>query len=564
MGLRMVRLRGGLPALLTLIALLVVGPTLTACGRKGAPAAAPPAPEAERPRVITVNIGAEPRSLDPAKVEDVISMTVVQQLFEGLTQDTPQGPAPAVAEAWEVSPDGLTYTFRLRPARWSNGEPVTAGDFEYAWKRMLDPGTASPYAHILYPLAGAEAYNAADPRKEGAEGMARLRNAVGVRAEDERTLRVTLATPAPHFLHLTSLAEYAPVNRRALEAGGEGWAAKPETLVGNGPFRLADWRPRSELVLERNPSYRAAAVVGLDRIRMAIVSDRATSLTMFENGELDLIMPGLVPAAETPRLSKAGKLRRAPALSTGFVVFNTRKPPLNDPRVRRALSLAVDRRALAEVIAHGLEAPATAFVPPGILNPATGKDFRGEGGDLYPARDLEAARKLLAEAGYPGGKGFPALTFLYPVEGEKRPREAVQQMWQKDLGIRVKLEGLEFPSMLDRLHAGGFDLAALGWGADYPDPLTFLEVYASGNPMNLSGWGEAAYDGLIGRARQTPEPRARMLALHEAEALLMERMPLAPLTFAQQAWVQRNDLQGVEFNPLGMIDFKRVRLGGAR
>lgn len=511
-----------------------------------------------------MNVGAEPRSIDPAMVEEMVGMALVPQIFEGLTDPTPDGPAPALARSWDVSPDGLTYTFHLRPARWSNGDPVTAGDFEFAWKRVLDPATASPYAHILYPLAGAEAYNAAAAAKEGPEGMARLREAVGVKAVDDRTLRVTLAAPTPYFLDLTGFAQYRPVNRRAVEAAGPGWATRPGTLVGNGPFLLADWKPGSEMVLERNPAYRDAAAVRLDRIKMVMVPDRATSLTLFENGELDLVMPGLVPPAEAQRLAREGKLHEAPLLSTDFLAFNTARGPLRDARVRRALALAIDRRALAEVIANGLEDPATAMVPPGIRNPATGKDFRAEGGALLPTHDAAAARRLLAEAGYPGGRGFPRLTLLYAVEGNKQRYEAIQQMWERDLGIPVRLEGIEFRSFLDRIHTGNFDAGALGWVGDYPDPLTFLDFFASDNGMNPAQWKAAAFDELIRRSRRTPDQGTRMGLLHRAEALLLEGMPVAPLTFSRQTWLQRGDVEGVRFSSLGVLLLKQVRLGGGR
>lgn len=544
-----------------LLSLCLAALLLTACGRPGRPAQSP---ENGQRQEITVNIGAEPRSLDPAMVEEMVGIALVPQLFEGLTDPSPDGPVPALAESWKVSADGRTYIFHLRQGRWSNGDPVTAGDFEFAWKRVLDPATASPYAHILYPLAGAEAYNAADAAKEGPEGMARLREAVGVKALDDRTLRVTLAAPTPYFLDLTGFAQYRPVNRRAVAAAGSGWASRAETLVGNGPFRLAGWKPGSELVLERNPAYRDAAAVRLDRIKMVMIPDRATSLTLFENGELDLVMPDLVPPEEGERLAREGKLHQSPLLSTNFFTFNTTRGPLRDARVRRALALALDRRALAEVIGHGLEDPATAMVPPGIRNPATGQDFRGEGGNLLAGHDPAEAGRLLAEAGYPGGKGFPQITLLYAVQGNKQRYEAVQQMWERDLGLPVRLEGIDFKAFLDRLHGGNFDIAALGWVGDYPDPLTFLDLFASDNGMNPAHWKEPAFDDLIRRSRTTVDPGSRMGILHEAESLLLREMPAAPMTFSRQNWLQRADLEGVRFSSLGILLFKQVRLGGGR
>lgn len=507
-------------------------------------------------QVLRFNLGGEPPTLDPALAEDNVAGTVIYQMFEGLVQRSPEGPMPGIAESWDVSPDGLTYTFHLRQARWSNGDPVTAGDFEYAWKRVLDPATGAPYAYILYLLKGAEAYNQADPAKLGPQAMRRLRDAVGVKAADDRTLVVTLERPAPFFLELTAFFTYLPVDRKVVEANPR-WAVDPATIVVNGPFRITAWHHRSDLTLVKNERYWDAGAVRLQRIEMVMVGDPATSLTMYENGEIDMAMSGLVPLPDTPRLLASGDARRARFLATYYYAFNTARKPFDDPRVRRAFALAIDRKALVENVLRGGQQPALAMVPGGIRDPATGSDFRQEGGDYLRDADVREARRLLAEAGYPDGRGFPRVTLLYNQEGTHGPvAEAIQQMWRRNLGVEVNLARQEGKVFLQTLKAGDFDIAREGWVADYADPLTFLDLFTTGNPQNDPRFSDARYDDLIARARATVDQGERMRILHEAERLLMEEMPVMPIYFYVQVWQQRDYVLGVRIDAQENISFK--------
>ncbi len=529
-------------------------------GKRRERAAPPPAAQPEPPaQEIRFNLGAEPSTLDPGFTQDNPSATMVYQLFEGLVQKTPEGLRPAMARSWQVSPDGKTYTFKLRDCRWSSGDPVTAGDFEFAWKRALNPARPSPYAHILYPIAGAEEYNTADPAKVSVRVLEQLRDAVGVRAVDDRTLEVRLREPAPHFLELTSFFTYLPVPRKAVETGGERWADQPRTLVVNGPFRLKEWKRRDELVLEKNASYCDAAAVRLTRLRFFLVADPAASATMYANGEIDMAMAGLVPLEETPELLKSGDARRAPFLATYYLMFNTARRPFSDPRVRRALALALDRKSLVAGVLRGGEPPALAFVPPGIVNPATRKDFRAEGGGYFKDADVAEARKLLASAGFPEGRGFPRVTLLYNTEGiHRQVMEAIRDTWKRELGIEVDLEGQDWNAFTRTKAAGDFHIARGGWIGDYGDPLSFLEMWTSSSRQNEARWRNASYDEVIARARLAADAGARMEALHEAERLLMEEMPVAPLFFYVQIWQQRDYVRDVFIDVQGNVFFKRA------
>lgn len=546
----------GIVLAVSLSAQLLAGCTAKRRERPSPPPAAPPAQPVQE---IRFNLGAEPSTLDPGFAQDNPSAVVIYQLFEGLVQKTPEGLKPAMARAWEVSPDGRTYTFKLRECRWSNGDPVRAGDFEFSWKRALNPARPSPYAHILYPIAGAEEYNTADPAKLSAQALQRLREAVGVKAVDDRTLQVKLREPAPYFLELAAFFTFLPVSPRAVAEGGDRWAEQPGTLVVNGPFRVREWKRRNELVLERNPGYCDAAAVRLKRLRLFLVPEPAASATMYANGEIDMSMAGLVPPDEVPELLKRGEARRAPFLATYYLIFNTQRRPFNDVRVRRALALAIDRGGLAARVLRGGEPPALAFVPPGIVNPATGRDFRAEGGGYFRDADAEEARRLLAEAGFPQGKGFPRVTLLYNTEGTHRQvMEAIREMWRRELGIEVNLAGQDWNTFTRTKAAGDFHIARGGWIGDYGDPLSFLEMWTSESRQNEARWRNAAYDRAIARARQEADAKARMEALHDAERLLMEEMPVAPLYFYMQVWQQKDFVRDVFIDVQGNVFFKRA------
>ncbi|MGI6037644.1 MAG: peptide ABC transporter substrate-binding protein [Limnochordia bacterium] len=496
--------------------------------------------------VIRFNLGPEPQSFDPALTMGSTEGTVLVNLFEGLTRlDENHEPQPGMASRWEISDDGKIYTFYLREAYWSNGDRVTAHDFVYAWLRVLDPETAAPYAYNLYYLVNAVAYNSGELTDV---------TAVGVRALDDYTLQVELIAPTPYFLSLTAFPVYMPVNPRVVETDPD-WALKPDSLVTNGPFLLTEWSHGSRLELRSNPYYWDE--VHIDGLVFTMIEASDTELIMFETDQLDIT--STVPRAQLSRLRAAGFLKTAPILANYYYIFNVNVPPLDDVRVRQALSMAIDRESITEYVTQAGEIPAFAFIPPGIPHPQ-GSDFRALGGDLL-IEDVDKARQLLAEAGYPNGEGFPKLEIIYNTFDLHRAiAEVIQEAWRTNLGIEVSLVNQEWMAYLNRRFQGDFQIARAGWNGDYLDPLTFMDMYISDEANNHSGWSNQRYDELIQLAKTTTDPLERVAYLHEAEAIIMEEMPVMPIYFYVEPYLQKDHIQGVIRSLYGFVDFKGARV----
>lgn len=494
-------------------------------------------------------VAAEPETLDPRKSTSIPASIVEAQLFEGLTSlDAANNPVPAGAVSWEVSPDGLKYTFHLRPgAKWSNGEPVTAHDYEFAWKTTLSPELASSYAYQLFYLKNGQAYN----EKNAAAAD------VGVRARDDHTLEVILEKPTPFFPSLVAVHTYYPVNRKA--AANDKWAGSADTFVGNGPFRMVTWVHDNKMELSPNQHYWDAARVKMPGLEFVLVDSAATRLLMFENKQLD--MADSPPVTEIPRLQREGKLIVFPFLGVSHFPFNVARPPFDNPKVRKAFTLAMDRRAIIDKVARGGQTPALAFVPPGVPDAADGGDFRRAGGDYFTDNDAAAARKLLAEAGYPDGRGLPPVTFLYNTgESNKLIAEAVQEMWKKNLGVEVQLANQELKVFYDNLDKHAFQVAIDSWIGDYLDAMTFLELFETGNGNNSPGYSNPAYDRLLALARGATDARARSKALHAAEKVLLEDAVTAPLYFSTSPVMIRQNVKGQVRTVLGVVYLKEAYL----
>lgn len=490
--------------------------------------------------VIRMNIGTNPPSLDPRVTTGLPEAHVEIALFEGLMRLDERGnPIPGAAERYEVNEDATVFTFYLRDGlKWSNGDPLTAEDFVWSWKSTLNPLLASEYAYQLYYIKGAEEMNTftSDPKWENASDeeiqaeFDRLAENFGAVALDAKTLQVTLIAPTPYFLSLTAFHTYYPVHRPSVEANPEGWFRNPETLVGNGPFKLVSWTEKDKVVVEKNPNYWGADEVKLDKIEFYLVEEESTATTMFENGELDIVESG-VNTAELDRLKEQypNELKILPDLGIYYYLLNVEKEPLNDKRVRQALALAIDREAIVTQITKGGQIPAYALVPPGI--PEGDGDFRQNGGDYFK-QDVEKARQLLAEAGFPGGQGFPTLTILYNTsEAHQRIAEAIQEMWKNNLGIDVKLTNQEWGVYLDSRSTGDYEIARAGWIGDYIDPMTFIDMFVTGGGNNDTNWGHPEYDALVAQAKRTADQAERFKAMHDAEKILMDEMPIIPIYF---------------------------------
>ncbi len=530
-----------LMASLALAAGLVVAAALLAHRSSGPPAD------------LVWTAGVEVASIDPGTLKALNDGRVAGGLFEGLTVLDPVDlePRPGAAERWEVSEDGLTYTFHLRPdAKWSDKRPVTAEDFAYAWRRVLTPATAAEYAYMLYPIRGAEAYLKAGLDEAKTADWA----TVGIRAEGPRRLVVDLKQPCAYFPDLVAFHTYLPVRRDVVEAHGERWTF-PEHIVSNGAYELVAWEFRSRMRWRKNPHYWNADAVALERIESRVFQHPNTALLAYETGAVDLttVVPNLaiLPLLEAQRAGRRRDVVYGPGLATYFYRFNCTVEPLTDPRVRRALVLAIDRREIIDRAARGGQQPARAFVPPGM----TGY----EPVDGVP-EDVEEARRLLAEAGHPGGEGMGELAILVNKDNEHVPlAEVVQHQWRTHLGLNVRIEKVEWKVFLDKVQRLEYQIARAGWYGDYVDPNTFLDMFVTGGGNNETGWSNAAYDRLIAEAARETDPDRRMAVLREAERLLLDDVPIMPIYYYTSTFLVRPGLEGVTPNLLNRIDFGRLR-----
>ena len=459
-------------------------------------------------------------------------------LFEGLlTFDQSGKPQPGMAESWTVSEDGRIYTFTLREGlTWSDGTPLTARDFVESWRRTLDPATASEYAYQLNYIKNARAFN---------EGKSEDFSQVGVSAPDERTLRVELENPTPFFADLCAFVTLLPVPLHVIREHGDDWI-KPGRMVSNGAYVLGSWRLNDRIRLRKNPRYWNADAVAMETIDVLPVSKANTAFNFYSSGQADLMMDkGLVPPALLGEIKKRDDFHAAPFLGTYFLRFNCTKGPFTDPRVRRAFSMVIDKQSIVDRITRAGELAADSFVPPG----AGGYEPFSECG----GRDVEKARQLLAEAGFPGGEGFPMVNYLYS-EGELNEAIAVelQSMWRQLLGVNVQLLRQEWKVYLNSMSRLDYDIARSSWVGDYPDPNTFLDMFVTGGGNNRTGWSDPRYDQLIAAAAAETDRPARYEILREAEKLLVcEEMPVCPLYF--YVGIQLYDskqLGGIEGNVL--------------
>lgn len=461
--------------------------------------------------------GAEPETLDPALITGQPEGRVVNALFEGLTSLNEHAEVrPGVAERWDLSGDGLTYTFHLRQnARWTNGDPVTAHDFARSWHRTLTPETASEYAYQLHYIKNGKPFN---------EGTIKDFSQVGVRAEGEWTLLVTLENPTPFFVDLTATPPLYPVHLPTIEREGDAWI-KPGKIVSNGAFKLDAWRINDCVRLVRNEMYWNRDQVRLRTVEILPTSKANTAFNFYESGLADLMMDkGLAPHALLDRLRHRADFHSAPFLGNYFLRYNVGSKSLADPRVRIALSLVFDRELLVEKVTRGGELPARTLVPPGT---AGYQPPEGLG------RDVERARKLLAEAGYPGGVGMPRLRYLFN-EAELNESIAVelQDMLQRELGVSIELERQEWKVYLRSMSGLDYDVARASWVGDYKDPNTFLDMFVTDGGNNRTGWSNAQYDGLIAEAARELDPQKRYAIFQRAEHLLIvEEAPICPLYF---------------------------------
>ncbi len=504
---------------------------LTGCGERVTPVEI-----ANEEQILLKGNGAEVATLDMHLATGVTEYKVLTALFEGLMRPNPKTVAPvepAVAERYEMSEGGTRYTFYLREnARWSNGDPVTAHDFVFAYQRILSPKLAGEYAYMLYPMVNAEAYN---------KGEITDFSKVGVKALDDRTLQIDLQSPTPYFLSLLIHYTWWPVHPPTILAHGDidtrdsKWT-RPGNMVSNGPFTLERWSMNDVLVTRKNPLYWDADNVKLNGVNFLPIDNLNTEERAFRAGQIHITESIPLSKIDSYKARNDPALKINPYLGIYYYLLNTSHAPLDKPKVRKALSLALDRQMICDQILRGGQSPAFHFTPP---------DTAGYTTEFKLTENVAEARKLLAEAGYPNGKGFPTLEILYNTsESHKLIAEAIQQMWRKNLGIDVALINQDWKVYLQSRREGTFDIARAAWIGDFNDPVTFLELMQTDSGNNHSRWGSEKFDALLAKASKTQDQKERYAILQQAEALMLEEQPVIPIYFYMSAYLVNPAVKG--------------------
>ncbi len=496
--------------------------------------------------------GTEPQSLDPQIATGVPEHHIISAVMEGLVLKDRKTlePRPGVAKSWDISDDGRVYTFYLRDnARWSNGDPHTAHDYAWSWWRALQPALGNLYAYMLFPIENAQKYY---------EGDISDFDQVGVKALDDRTLQVTLKYPTPYFLQLLDHYSLFPVHQATIEKFGDAdqrgtrWTYEGN-LVGNGPFQLVDWKINRRIVVQRNPHYWDKENVSLNEIIFIPIENIVTEERMFRAGQLHVTSSLPADKISVYREAKDPELRIAPYLGTYYYRLNVRKPQLKDPRVRRALAMTVDRQKLVDNITKGGQLPAYAMTPPGTMG-------------YFPKSDLkfdpQGAKKLLADAGYPNGDGFPPTEILYNTnEGHRKVAVALQDMWKKHLNIDIRLLNQEWKVYLDSESAGQYEISRAGWIGDYVDPNNFLDLFLCGGGNNRTGWCNEEYDRLIlDVAPSMSSHSERLEVFQQAEKILLDDMPIIPIYTYTTVQLVDSSVKNFDANIMNAASYKDLYL----
>lgn len=519
-------------------------------------------------QVLTYNLNADPATLDPALNNAVDGAIVLVNLFEGLYKlDENNKAIPGVAESVDISEDGTVYTFKLKEGlKWSNGDPITAGDFEYAWKRVIDPATAAEYAYQMSYIKNADEVN--QNKDIDGDGKVATMDEVGVKAIDDTTLEVDLTEPCSYFLELTAFPCYFPVDKNIVESN-KTWANAADTYVSNGPFKLSEYAIKDKIVLEKNENYYDTSNVKLDKVDIKLVRDETSAWASYKSGQFDMV--DIVPQSEIQGALADGSATAFEQLGTYFYCINVSDKAkevdpeaakvLSDVRVRKALNLAIDRKSLVENVAKGGQIPAHSLVPIGITD-ENGNDFADKE-YFNPEGDIEEAKKLLEEAGYPNGEGFPSIVLTFnPESGHGTIAQAVQDMWKNNLGIDVQLQSQEWKVFQTTRNNKDYEIARHGWVGDYVDPMTFLEMWLSTSGQNNAGYNNPEYDALVKAAKSETDVEKRLELMHQAEDIIMEDMPIIPVYYYTQPKGIKSYVKDVRVSPLGFIYFDRAYIEG--
>ncbi|PTM57716.1 peptide ABC transporter substrate-binding protein [Desmospora activa] len=519
----------------TITLLSAISLVLAGCG--GLQSGSPNQEGVDQNQVLNMTLRAEPATLDPSLVADAVSSDVLNNVMEGLYRiNKDNKPEPAIASGVEISEDKKTYTFTLRDAKWSNGDAVTAQDFEYSWKRTLNPETTAEYAYILYSIKNAEAYNTGEASADE----------VGVKALDEKTLEVELEAPSPYFLSLTAFSNYLPQNQSAVEEFGEKYGTEADKMVYNGPFHVSEWKHEQNVQLKKSDTYWDRNAVRLELANLNIVKETSLAANLYTGNEADVVE---LSSELADAFKKSPEYLPYTGSTTQYLVFNTTNQFLSNPNIRKALSYAIDRDSLVKIMKDGSE-PAYGFVPPTIFT-SDNKVFREEASDQHQYNPQEAKRLLQEGMAELGLTSTPSLTMLSYDDHRKDAAVFMQEQLRSNLDLEVRIDPKPFKQKLDRELEGDFEITFAGWGADFNDPQTFLDIYVSDGAYNWAQWSNEKYDELIKSSIGNPNNEERTKNLVEAEKILMEEAPIAPITYAGKIYLQKQYVKGIYRHPVG-------------
>ncbi|MDY4447573.1 peptide ABC transporter substrate-binding protein [Gemmiger sp.] len=510
---------------------------------------------------FTVQLGPNPETLDPALNASIDGGNTLLTIEEPLLIiDENNEVQPGQAESYTVSEDGLTWTFTLRDGlKWSDGSDLTAADFEYSFKRLASPDTAAPYAETVVGMIDGYQDAIGNPDADGNMTTDPDWDALNVHAsEDGKTLTIQLRYPCSYFDKLAAFVATAPVQQATVEANGDAWCTEPDTFICNGPYMITEWTPSERIVLSKNPYYVGgwdSSKIVSDTITLLLLEDSSASYAAYNSGEAQLVKD--VPTDEIPSLTRAedgGDFYLDEIMGTYYISLNDQEEPFTDVRVRKALSLAIDRDYVANTIMQGIYTPATALVGPGIVDNEGYFMDNANGGEPYIGDDYEAnleeAKQLMAEAGYPDGEGFPTITYSANDAGYHIPvAEYLQQAWG-ELGITMNIDKVEWSSFIPMRRAGDYDISRNGWSMDYNDPSNMLELFTTNNGNNDGKYANPAFDQVIEDSR-VADKAAHFEKLHEAEDILMNDAACIPVAYYNDFWLQSPSLKGTWHSPYG-------------
>lgn len=496
------------------------------------------------PGTLRLNLGFEPDSLDWAKATDSYSFDVISNIMVGLTKyNNKLQSKPSIAKSWTISKDQKTYTFFIdENAKWSDGKPVLADDFVFAWQHLLNPATAAPYAYLMYPVKNAQLFNT---------GKIHDPNKIGVKALNDSTLQVELESPLAFFLNLTSWAVFFPQRKDILEKYKDDWT-EPKNIVSCGPFNLESWRHEYKLTLTRNPYYKNPEPP-LERVKYYIVPEQSSAFSLYLNDELDSIDSRSIPISEIKHLRTSHEATIYPLLRGSYVGFNVNKPPFDNKLVRAAFSFALDRNVFPKVLNRG-ETPTSTWIPPGLTD-----FYSPEIGCNY---NPSLAKEFLAKAGFPNGANFPKVSMFFPTRQDtKLIAESAQSLWKKVLNVNVELVNQEWKVFLTTLQRDPPHLFRLSWGADFPDPDTFMTLFTSTSGNNHGRWKNNTYDNIVSTAAATLDLSSRKALYKKAQKILLEEdIAIAPLFFDSQVLLNKPWVKNFEFNAMDLLFYEKISI----